>query len=258
MKPFFIRLLFAEWLKLSRSAALWLTLAGAAIIPVIKMIEAFVRPENFAQHTAHPAFWPAYYNECWQFMSMFLLPLGIILIVCMMFQTEHSHGGWRQMHWQPVPEAALFLGKLGMVVLLSLIFWVVFTAGIWISAMLPAALMGGAGFPQGSLFTGSYFVRSALLMLAAWPVISLQFVLGMMLRNFLLPAGIGIALFVSALIAIQWQYGAFLPYTWPALEFIQQKVNAAKYYHLHWLPYAYSALFLAAGYVWYRYRAIKD
>jgi lantibiotic transport system permease protein len=258
MHPFFLRLLAAEWLKLRRSPALWLTLAGAVIIPFIKIIEAFARREYFTANTKLHTFWTVHYNECWQFMSMFLLPLGIILIVSMLFQTEHSQGGWRQMHWQPVPAVALFIAKLCMVVLLALIFWTVFTAGIWVSAMIPAAVMSDAAMPHGTLFTGRYFVRSASLMLATLPVISLQFVMGMMMRNFLLPAGIGIALFVAALIAIQWKYGAFLPYTWPALEFIQQQVNAAKYYHLHWLPYAFSAVFLIIGYVWYRYRAIKD
>jgi hypothetical protein len=258
MAALFIRILAAEWLKLRRSPALWLTIAGALFIPVIKIIQAFVQSESFAANTFAAHFWQAHSANCWQFMNMFLLPLGIIFIISMLFQTEHGNGGWRLMHWQPVPLFMLFTGKLLIVFLLAVLFWLVFTAGIWLSAALPVYIIDEAVVPEGSLFTSGYFVRSGKLMLATLPVISLQFVLSMLVRNFLVPAGIGIALFVSALIALQWQYGAFLPYTWPALEYVQEQVNAGKYFHLHALPYAFSAGFLLCGFFWYKWKPIKD
>ncbi|MCA6364164.1 MAG: ABC transporter permease [Bacteroidetes bacterium] len=258
MAALFFHTLAAEWLKLRRSPALWLTIAGALFIPVIKLIEAFVQSKNFAAHTHSAQFWQGYSENCWQFMNMFLLPLGIIFIISMLFQTEHGNGGWRLMHWQPVPLLMLFTGKLLVVLFLAALFWLVFTAGIWLSAVLPVGIIEDAIVPEDSLFTARYVARSGKLMLAALPVISLQFVLSMLLRNFLVPAGIGIALFVSALIALQWEYGAFLPYTWPALEFVQEQVSAGKYFHLHALPYLFSAGFLLGGFAWYKWKAIKD
>lgn len=258
MAASFSRFLFAEWLKFRRSAAMWLMLAGALFIPVIKLIESFTRSERFASHTSHVLFWQGHQHECWQLMSLSLLPLGIIFIVSLLFQTEHSQGGWRQMHWQPIPQSLVFGGKLMLVLLLAVAFWLIFSAGIWISAMLPAALIEQAQLPQGNLFTAAYFARSGKLMLAALPVMALQFVLSMSIRNFLVPVGIGIVLYVSALIALQWEYGAFLPYTWPALEFLQKQVAAAQYYPLRWLPYVFSAGFLLCGFAWYKWKPIKD
>lgn len=248
----------SEWLKLKRSAVLRLTIAGAFVVPVIMIIAAFASPDRYAEGVTNENFWVKHYHGSWQFMNMFLLPLGIILIISLLLQLEHSNNGWRQQQLLPVKPAVTFVSKFVLILILALLFVTLFSIGIYISGILPAAFMSGIDLPAGEFPFLRILKRSLLLTAACLPVVTMQFMLCMLFRNFMLPMGIGIALFVASLISVSWKYGGALPYTWPALEFMQTNVASAYLYPQGWIPYAYSAAFLVLGFIIYRTRKIKD
>ncbi|MGL5891485.1 MAG: ABC transporter permease [Bacteroidia bacterium] len=248
----------SEWLKLKRSAVLRLCIAGAFVVPVIMIIAAFASPDRYQEGVLSENFWVKHYHGSWQFMNMFLLPLGIILIISLLLQLEHSSSGWRQQQLLPVKPVVTYSSKFAVILVLAVLFVTLFSIGIYISGILPAAFMSNVDLPAGEFPMLRILKRSLELTAACLPVVTLQFVLCMTFRNFMLPMGIGIALFVASLISVQWKYGGVLPYTWPALEFMKTNVSSGYLYPQGWIPYTYSAAFLVIGFVIYRFRKIKD
>jgi len=84
----FVKSFQSEWLKRRRSLASWLVLVGAFFTPSI------ILASRIKNHAALPAlyvtedFWIRLWNQSWESMEVFLLPIGIILATGLLAQIE--------------------------------------------------------------------------------------------------------------------------------------------------------------------------
>src|SRR5687768_14100394 len=76
----------SEWLKRRHSSASWLTLIGALFIPFIVLAKRLSDYETLSAGNSSGKIWNQLYGQCWQYMSVFLLPLGIILTASLLAQ----------------------------------------------------------------------------------------------------------------------------------------------------------------------------
>src|SRR5215218_617910 len=102
----------SEWLKQRRSFTSWLVIAGGAFIPALILAIRILRPAGLPQIYAAAGFWERLWIQCWESMSVFIMPLVIILCASLIAQIEYRNNTWKQVHATPQPLAAIFVAKL--------------------------------------------------------------------------------------------------------------------------------------------------
>jgi hypothetical protein len=239
----------AEWLKRKRSAASWLTLTGALLVPAIILVARFVDSAGLAEANRGARLWESLYGRSWEFMAYFLLPMGIVLATGLIVQLEYRSNGWKQLGATPVSASTVYLAKLSVIFVLLLGFFLLFNAGIWLEGALPA-LSRGVSYPSERFPLRGFLHGNGWFLLDCLPVVLLQYALSLQFRNFMIPLGAGLGLCVAAVAAVHWRYGYIWPYAYPILEVTGKRSPAARV-DFHWWSAGYSLLFLALGYILY-------
>lgn len=240
----FIYSIQSEWLKTRRSAASWLCLAGGLFIPFIYTLASFVRGIHINQ--MGPDMWRQWFNEQWQAMGGFLLPMGIILTVSLVLQIEYRNNTWKQVFAGPQSYALIFFSKFSVLLLRLLQFFLYFNLGIFISGILPSLILAGH-LPTGAVPWTHFLKGNGWYLLTSLPVLAFQFFLSLNFRNFMIPLGSGIALFTATLIGFGWKYIGLSPFVGVAYSLIQLPFP-------DWLPaaaLAHFAFFMALAFLWF-------
>ena len=242
----------SEWLKKRRTAASLLTVIGSLLIPIIILIARF-DDGGLAVTNRQPHIWENLYNRNWQMMALLLLPMGVVLATSLITQLEFRNNTWKQLCTTPQSLTTIFLAKLSVIIVMLGEFFLLFTLGIWLTGALPA-LVGDVPYPAEPLPVRAVLNGSAKFFLDILPVVALQYGLSLLFRNFLIPLGAGLALYVASMIAVHWRHGYWIPYTYSAYNFIGQ---APEKFHTHWWAAGYTVLFLGLAYILYLTRKEK-
>lgn len=219
MQIAYFPVLQAEWLKRRRTAANWLVILGALFIPAINFLGAYLDAPAFAEQVASERFWQIQFMNAWKPMAIFLLPLGVILAASLVTQIEFRNNGWKQVHASPVPFAKVYLAKFAVLMGMVLQFFLLFNLGFIVAGIFPVLFSAKLSLVQDSFPMVAYLEGNLKFLLAVMPVITLQFVLGLRLRNMMIPLGIGIVLFVSTLFAVSLKYNYLFPYDYCTLQY---------------------------------------
>ena len=239
----------SEWLKTKRSAASWLTLAGGLFIPLVILTDQFTNYKTLAVVYAAPHFWERHFSRSWQFMAFFLLPVGVILASSLIAQLEFRNNAWKQLLATPQRRSTIFFAKLLVIIVMMLQFFILFTIGIYLSAIIPSLLLKGVAYPAASLPLKSFLQTTGLFFIDCLPIIALQYLLSLKFKNFLVPIGVGLAIFMAALIANSWQYVYVIPYSYCMISFSRIQGRSAVTLPVHAIAMGYFVLFTIAGYL---------
>jgi hypothetical protein len=247
----FIHSFSSEWLKTRRTAAAWLVILGALFIPVILLIARVVQSEALYEENTSALFWNGLIHRCWQFMAIFLLPMGVILATSLITQNEFRNNTWKQLHATPQSLHVIFFAKLSVIVVMLLQFFVLFNAGIYLAGIVPGLFFADVPWPVQPFPLSDVITTTASYFLSCLPVVALQFLISMQFRNFLIPLGTGIALLISALIALSWRYSYLHPYSYSGLQFIGTEQDEAPHTNIAAWSLGYFLIITAAAYVLY-------
>src|SRR5688572_24284850 len=163
----------SEWLKTRRSTASWLCLIGGFFIPLIYFI-LFLKDQSSINHIPSGNPWEMHFNQLWQNMSMFLLPMGVIMASSLITQIEYRNNSWKQLHTTPQNYATVFAAKLIVILLMMVKFFIFFNIGILISAIVPCLLFDGA-LPEQPIPITYFLKENACYFIACLPIVSVQF-----------------------------------------------------------------------------------
>lgn len=210
----------SEWIKNRHSSASWLATVGALFIPFLVLIKRLLSPQTLIESNASPTIWKMLYSQCWQYMSVFLLPMGIILTASLVAQIEFRNNAWKQVHTTPQSYMVLFLAKFCIALVMLVQFFLLFNLGIVLTGLVPALLFADVPFPVQDLPFEAFLIGNSKFFLYSLPILSLQYMLSIHIRNFMVPIGIGFALTIASLIAVSWKYGYLLPYTYCSKQFL--------------------------------------
>lgn len=254
MTVHFVNSFNSEWLKTKRSAASWLVVIGGCFIPLIMLAAAFVNFGSLKKVYDTGTFWQTYNTHCWQFMALFLLPMGVILATSLITQLEYKNNTWKQLYTTPQKLLTIFFTKLAVIVTLMLQFFLIFNIGIYLSGIIPCLLFREIPFPKEP-FPFIYILQyNAEFFLDCLPVIALQYLISLHYKNFLVAVGVGMAFLLAALFAVQWEYGYIVPYTYCMLNYLGKEVFESSYFqhiNIHFLAVLYFLVFTIAGYILY-------
>jgi lantibiotic transport system permease protein len=253
----FVHSFQSEWLKTKRSAAFWLVLIGSIFIPLILLAASFANFDDLygEYHSGH--FWKMTFRRAWQFMALFLLPMGVILATSLITQMEFKNNTWKQLHTTPQHFTTIFFAKLAVIIALMLSFFLLFNLAICLVGVIPSAVFRGIDLPVEAFPIKHVLKLSAKFFIDSLPVIALQYLLSLQFKNFLVPVGFGLGFYVTSMIAINWKFGYLVPYTYSALVFLGQQSPINQKINLHLWAVGYFILFTIGAYLLYIFKKEK-
>jgi hypothetical protein len=210
----------SEWLKKKRSLASWLVCIGALFTPMI------VLTARIKNHAALPAlyasddFWRKSWNQSWESMEVFLLPIGIILATGLIAQIEYKNNTWKQLHTTPQGFTAIFLAKFLVILIMLVEVFALFNMGIYLSAVIPALIFSNLPYPAAPIPWLDFWKANVNFFADCLPIVALQYLLSLQFKNFLVPVGAGFAIWFLGIGMLSWEYSYLFPYNHGAINFL--------------------------------------
>lgn len=228
----------SEWQKKKRSLSSWLVIVGAFFTPAIIFIYKLTKAKYLPQQNVAPKFWENLWTSCWESMAIFLLPIGVILASSLITQLEYKNNTWKQVHTTPQNFTTIFFAKLGVIVVMMLQCLVLFGVAVYLCGVLPG-LLTGAPYPAEPVPYKFFLTQTAQYFIDSLPIIALQYLISLQFKNFLVPVGTGIALWILSIAVLNWQYGYLVPYTYVGFNYLRTigKINTGINYHAWALSY---------------------
>jgi lantibiotic transport system permease protein len=249
----FIRSFQSEWMKTRRSLATWIIVIGAFFTPTIFTIARLVKSENLSEKYASGQTWIMGWNDAWQSMAFFLLPLGVILVTSLITQIEFKNNTWKQLHTLPLSYTTIFFSKLTVILVMLFMFFALFNIGTYFSIMIPQWLIKDVPYPSEGFPFMRILKSNVKFFIDCLPIVGLQYLISLRFKNFLVPVGIGFMLLIGCLIAIQWEYSYALPYSYTIQNHFRSSELGISFPgpNIHIMAIIYFIVFTVAGYALY-------
>jgi len=259
MTHVFFRSYQCEWMKIRHTPAVHLVIFGALLIPMIMLIAQLYAPQKLSYDAAPQTFWMNLYLHTWEFMSVLLLPFGIILITSMLTQIEFKNSTWKQALITPQSLTTIFFAKLSVIMTLLLIFFVAFNSAILISGILPGMFHPDISIPHHAPPLTKMTKDLGAMWLTCLPIVGLQYTLSIRFSNFSIPIGIGLVCIIASVFALQWKDGYLVPFAYNTFHYMvmsgQEKFKFP--YSIYTLSLIWFIGFVGTGYISFLYRKYK-
>ena len=255
----FINSFQSEWLKKRRSLASWLVVAGAFFTPLIILVARIKNRAVLAPLYNSDDFWIRQWNQSWESMEVFLLPIGIILATGLIAQIEYKNNTWKQVHTTPQAFTTIFLAKFLVILIMLVEVFVLFNIGIYLSAVIPSVLFGGVPYPSAAIPLTVFWNANVNFFVDCLPILALQYLLSLQFKNFLVPVGAGLAIWFLGIGLLSWEFSYLFPYNHGAIKYLSVSGHLANRQfpvNIEILALIYFAVFIVAG--WFLYVTKKE
>jgi hypothetical protein len=151
-------------------------------------------------------------------MGSLILPMLIVFIAYSVNSIEHKADTWKTLFSLPISKLSVYAAKYFyafFLVFLCLLLFVLFTLGFGNLLGVLKPELKFSEYHVASLLTQVYFK----LFLSSLGILSIQFLLSLLFRDFLKPMGIGFTATITGVIlaANGWKYAYLFPYSHPML-----------------------------------------
>ena len=218
------------------------------------MLVRLLRPAGLAEVYKAPAFWERLWSQSWESMSVFIMPLVIMLGASLIAQLEYRNNTWKQVHATPQSFAVIYVAKLVIILAMVAQLFALFNVAIYVSAMIPALVFRHVNAPTSPIPYALFLKQNAAYFVDVLPIVGLQYALALRFRNFMVPMGIGMVIWIVALGALPWEYNWIVPYSHGIIDYtstVQSRVAHAVPAPLPAIAGGYFAGFVVLGYVMY-------
>lgn len=207
----------SEFYKTRKTMAFW----SAVILPLALCMVLFLGFLDHSDRLAHePGFmlWLQFAGAILGVMGSLILPMLIVFVAYSVNSIEHKADTWKTLFSLPISKLSVYSAKYFyafFLILLCLLLFVLFTLGF-------ANLLGAI---KPALKFSAYDVKSLLfdiylkLFLSSLGILSIQFLLSLLFRDFLKPMGIGFVSTITGVILAghEWKYAYLFPYSHPLM-----------------------------------------
>lgn len=238
-----------EFLKNRKTAALWLSVAGAAFVPTLMLIAyLWKNTQNFIPPGLKNTAWDIFFGRAWGIEIVLFLPFYVVLINSLVVNTEHRSNTWKYVFTQPFPKWSVWTGKLIGVQALILfhfaLFGVLVLTNGWILSLVDERYGFGRTTPDLLLF----WKMIGKTYLATLGLSGIHFWLASRLRNIILPIGMALVGMVLSGLALQanWEYIDWFPYSYTLLSVKDAKAPIPARHE--WIAIGYFIVLNVAGY----------
>lgn len=246
----------SEILKTKRTTSIYFTLVIAAIIPAILLINLLTGGSDLGttgKDQLNGLFQLGAERTCLIFFPMF-----VIMICTLLPQIEYRNNTWKQVFTSPQTKGAVFLAKflnINGLILLFLITNLVFMFLVIVVAHFSNPALNLLHQPFDAVIL---LVRTANMYIMMLALCTLQFWLGLRYRNFIIPVGVGLVLWITGMIFIFEESNLVdvFPYSFqvfPVVSKLQPKVT-----QVAWTSVGYAMLFLLLAFLDFRKRRLTN
>jgi len=217
MKGFLLSLQ-SEFYKSRKTLGFWSAILLPLIIIFLVSVGFFLKADKMA--AMPPAtIWGQFFAIPLGIMGTLLLPMFIVFVAYSVNSIEHKSDTWKTLFTLPIPKWSIYSAKFLYAVFL-----------IFLSLMLFAGFTLAFGNLLGIIqpklrFSGYHMEREMFevyfkLFMASMGILSLQFIMSLLWKDFLKPMGIGfvgVIMGVISVTAAKWEYAYAFPYSQPLL-----------------------------------------
>ena len=246
----------SELLKTKRTASLYLTLIGAAVGPVMYLLNVLLDENEIDASEKDPL------NAIFKILSDMngtaLFPLFVILICTLLPQIEYRNNTWKQVFASPQTKFNVFLAKFMNVHLLMLVFLTATHFFMFLSIVAINFIKPNLNLFKHPLNGNMVLINAANAYILLLAVCAIQFWIGLRSRNFIVPIGIGFALWLTGTImGVQYKSNLvfYFPYSFHAFP-VSTKLKS-QLTQVAWTSLGYALLFLIVGFFDFRRRTVS-
>ncbi|HEY1112498.1 MAG TPA: ABC transporter permease [Chitinophagaceae bacterium] len=206
----------AEMLKTRRTAAFYLTGIVASLLPLLYLVDFATDDSDARPYKADP--WQLFFLEGWKGINFVILTWFVILLCTLLAQIEHRNNTWKQVFASPVPASQVFFSKFLGLQLLVVLFLVIYNTLMLASATALHFLSKELPFLDHHFDVRNWLLMNGKTYLAVLPISVIQFWLSLRFKNFIVPMGIGLALWLAGSLAVfEWHFESLhlFPYMYP-------------------------------------------
>ncbi|MCR8556969.1 ABC transporter permease [Mucilaginibacter sp. BJC16-A38] len=208
----------AEFLKAKRTSVTGITLIAALFVPVIDFIICLERPDVMT-HRMQPGFWLPYLQFVWKNTAAIIVPIYTILITSLIVQVEYRNNTWKQVYASPRRFGDIFFSKLIVIGTLVLSFFLLFSLFFILSGTAVGMANNAYHVSANPIPFTEIIATAARIYLGILPVMAIQYWLSLRFKNFATPLGIGMALWISGIVLLDWDKIIYYPYMYAPLMF---------------------------------------
>ena len=245
----------SELLK-TRKASFYLTLIGAAVGPVMYLLNVLLDENEIDPSQKDPL------NAVFKILSDMngtaLFPLFVILICTLLPQIEYRNNTWKQVFASPQTKVNVFLAKFMNVQLLMLVFLIATHLFMFLTIVGINFIKPTLNLFEHPLNGSTVLINAANAYILLLAVCAIQFWMGLRFRNFIVPIGIGFALWLTGTImAVQYKSNLvyYFPYSFHAFP-VSTKLKS-QLTQVAWTSLGYALLFLIVGFFDFRRRTVS-
>ena len=239
----------SEILKTRRTATFYFTVIASALVPCISLLAAWLDgPDVDPGEDPFTAILRLRFN----FLCGVIFPMYIMLVCTLLAQMEYRNNTWKQVFTSPQSKLNIFIARFLNVHVLVILFLLLYNILLVISLlvihfMLPALhLLNKPHWSELITWNVNTYV-------SALALIAVQFWLGLRFRNFIVPLGIGLTLWLIGVMMVAGYHvpNAYIfPYTYTAYTAFPK--NNELLPAVQWGSVVYMVVFLVLGFVDFR------
>ncbi len=207
----------SEFYKTRKTMGFW----SAVLLPLIICLLLFTGfYSNSARLASMPGMllWLQFAGAILAVMGSLLLPMLIVFIGYSVNNIEHKADTWKSLFSLPIPKLSVYAAKYIyalFLVILCLTLFVLFTLGLGNLLSILKPMLKFNEYHIESTLVQIYFK----LLLSSLGILSIQFLLSLLFRDFLKPMGIGFVATITGVILAntEWKYAYLFPYSSPML-----------------------------------------
>lgn len=190
----------SELLKTKRTTSFYFTLVMAAVIPAILLLNMLTGGSDLNSTGKDQL------NGLFQLgaerTGLIFFPIFVIMVCTLLPQIEYRNNTWKQVFTSPQTRGTVFLAKflnINWLIILFLIANLFFTG---LAIVVAHFSKSGLTLLQQPVDFFRLLSRTANMFIMILPMCILQFWLGLRYRNFIIPIGVGLVLWITGMIFI--------------------------------------------------------
>jgi len=208
----------SEFLKLRHTSAFWLTLLAAGFIPAINGIICIEKATDMIPKFRDTP-WITFLRYNWKNTAAVILPFYVILLINLVPQLEYRNMTWKQVYASPRKYADIFFSKFVIIQILIICFFILFNLFMIASAYTINVFQNGYSFSHTAIPWYMVLQLSIRIYTGILGVTAIQYWMSTRFKNFVLPLGAGLGLWIAGLVLMEWDHIIYYPYMYSTLLF---------------------------------------
>ena len=208
----------SEFHKTRKTMAFWSAIILPLLLCTLVSIGFYFSKNDNLNHMPGMIVWVTFSSIILAVMGSLILPMLVVFIAYSINNIEHKADTWKTLFSLPISKLSVYAAKYlyaFFLIFLCLMLFVLLTIGFGnlLGAIKPQLKF--ADYSIAGLLITLYFK----LFLSSLGILSIQFLLSLLFRDFLKPMGIGFICIVTGdiLVGNGWQYAWLFPYSHPML-----------------------------------------